>query len=312
MSYKIGSFNMHNLGFNVAFSKNGRNLSKIAQIIRNEKFDIIALQEVLNEGKAFTYQTPEGFKKSILHELGDTYDFVWADSHSEENNNRSEGYAFLWNKRRLGLVKTETDNGTRLSEPEMLSKTNGIIRAPFYGRFSPQGLPGGCNCEIRLICVHNYYGNNSYKEAFDKRRAELDTLLKIVYPKWSTKIYKNNLPHYTILLGDYNLELIRPNRSMRAAIYTQADDILISEKYNNMKIKTVQDELTSLKADKTDNQTFYVSNYDHFSFNPDEMEGISKTWKRIDCVNKYYDGDNEKYFYEISDHIPVMMEIELR
>ena len=304
---------MHNLGFNVAFGKDGRNLQKIAQIIHDENFDIIALQEVLSEGKAFTFQTPEGFKKSILHELGESnYDFIWADAQSEENNNRSEGYAFLWNKRRLRLVETETDRGSRLSEPTMLAKIKGIIRAPFYGRFTPQGLPGGTNFELRLLCIHNYYGNNSYTEAYNRRRKELDILLKEVYPQWSKKVYKNDMPHYTVLLGDYNLELIRPGRSTRAGIFTQENDIVVSSRYDNMEIQTIQDELTSLKREKSDDGSFYVSNFDHFSFDYNEFKKLQKVWKRVDCVQKYYNGDNEKYFDEVSDHVPVMMKIELR
>ena len=309
--YTIGSFNMHNLGFNVAFRSDGRNLKKIDEIIHDEQFDIVALQEVLNEGRAFTYQTPEGFKKSILHELGESnYDFIWADSQSDENNNRAEGYAFLWNKRRLRLVETETDRGIRLSEPTMLAKTKGIIRAPFYGRFTPQGLPGGTNFELRLICIHNYYGSRNSEDIY-KRRNELDVLLKEVYPRWSKKVYKNDIPHYTVLLGDYNLELARPNRRSYN-ILTDENDIVVSEKYDNMKIQTVQEDLTSLKRDKSDDGTFYVSNFDHFSFDYDEFKKLKKVWKRVDCVQKYYNGDNEKYFDEISDHIPVMMKIELK
>ena len=311
MGYKIGSFNLHNLGRNVAFREGGRNLQKIAEIIRNEQFDIIAFQEVLNEGTPFTKQMPEGFKKSILFELGCNYDFSWADSQSEERNNRAEGYAFLWNKKRIKLVTTETNTGTRLSEPTMLAKVNGIIRAPYYARFSPQGLPGGTNFEIRLICVHNYYGNKS-KEAFDRRRRELDVLLKNIYPRWAKKVYKDDIPHYTILLGDYNLELKRPFRKKVALISTDENDIVNSEEYDNMKIQIIQDELTSLRDSKDAKGNYYVSNYDHFSFDYEAFKNIKKTWNRIDCVEKYYNGENDKYYNEISDHIPVIMEIELR
>ena len=120
------------------------------------------------------------------------------------------------------------------------------------------------------------------------------------------------MPHYTIMLGDYNLELQRPGRSVRAVIFTDENDITVSEKYDNMKIQTVQDELTSLRREKSDDGSFYVSNFDHFSFDYAEFKKLQKVWKRIDCVQKYYKGDNEKYFDEVSDHIPVMMKIELR
>ena len=47
MSYKIGSFNVRNLSWGAVGS---RNLDKIAEIIK--RYDIIALQEVLSEGKS--------------------------------------------------------------------------------------------------------------------------------------------------------------------------------------------------------------------------------------------------------------------
>lgn len=71
MGYRIGSFNLHNLGFSAIDKKeNKRNLRKIAEIIREEKFDVVALQEILSEGKAFVYEK-ENVKKNIIWELGD-------------------------------------------------------------------------------------------------------------------------------------------------------------------------------------------------------------------------------------------------
>lgn len=53
MGYKIGSFNVRNLGMTSLGKNNARDLQKIAEIIGKEKFDVVALQEVLSEGKAF-------------------------------------------------------------------------------------------------------------------------------------------------------------------------------------------------------------------------------------------------------------------
>ena len=68
MSYKIGSFNMHNIGASALSDKNARDLKTIAKIINKEGFDVIALQEVLGEGKAFV--SPDYAKRCIIHELG--------------------------------------------------------------------------------------------------------------------------------------------------------------------------------------------------------------------------------------------------
>ena len=54
MGYKIGSFNLRNLGLTALGNENARDLKKIADIIRKENFDVVALQEILSEGKAFT------------------------------------------------------------------------------------------------------------------------------------------------------------------------------------------------------------------------------------------------------------------
>ena len=51
MSYNIGSFNLHNLGLSSLSNNNSRDLSKIATIIRDESFDVVALQEIRSDGK---------------------------------------------------------------------------------------------------------------------------------------------------------------------------------------------------------------------------------------------------------------------
>lgn len=51
MSYNIGSFNLHNLGLSALSNNNSRDLSKIATIIRDESFDVVALQEIRSDEK---------------------------------------------------------------------------------------------------------------------------------------------------------------------------------------------------------------------------------------------------------------------
>lgn len=62
MSYNIGSFNLHNLGLSALSNNNSRDLSKIATIIRDESFDVVALQEIRSDGKAFLFEK-EGLKR---------------------------------------------------------------------------------------------------------------------------------------------------------------------------------------------------------------------------------------------------------
>jgi hypothetical protein len=61
-------------------------------------------------------------------------------------------------------------------------------------------------------------------------------------------------------------------------------------------------------------------NYDHFSYEEDKFQGVGVHVKRItSAVTQYckssggdYSSDFEKYYKTVSDHIPIMMEIELR
>lgn len=110
--YRIGSFNLHNIG--IGAFVNSRNLEKIADIILKEQLDVVALQEVLTEGKIFIKDDlPSSITKSnIISYLGgpDRWGFEWAFSGDESI--RHEGYAFLWNKDRLRLSSAQvTRNG---------------------------------------------------------------------------------------------------------------------------------------------------------------------------------------------------------
>lgn len=91
--YRIGSFNLHNIGTG-AFT-NDRDLEKIAKIILTEKMDVVALQEVLTEGKIFTKDDlPSKItKRNIITYLGgpEHWGFEWAFSGDESV--RHEGYA---------------------------------------------------------------------------------------------------------------------------------------------------------------------------------------------------------------------------
>ena len=50
--YRSGSFNLHNIGKSAL--SNRRDLEKIAKIIIDHQFDVVALQEVLTGGIVFT------------------------------------------------------------------------------------------------------------------------------------------------------------------------------------------------------------------------------------------------------------------
>ena len=331
MGYKIGSFNLKNIG-ETALGKSTKDLELIANIILEEKFDVVALQEVLSEGKAFTSQYTE---KAILNYLGKNWGFKWADVNTEKvKDKRGEGYAFLWNKNRLQLSKANLGNGiTRTYYPRTVNiNKEDMFRKPFYARFTPVGtLVGGPRIELRLICVHTYYGDDSKKEDRDTRQKELDVLLRDIYPRISDRrygVYGNGMPSYTILMGDHNVILKRPWKEKAYAeinakrklegkgkvkqpaefIADEDGDIVISKKWDNKRIKTVQDQFTTLHPD---NDSGYINDYDHFSYEEAQFRDAWVKVKRIDAVRKYCGDDFETYYKKVSDHIPIQMVIEL-
>ena len=105
---------------------------------------------------------------------------------------------------------------------------------------------------------------------------------------------------------------------------TDENGITLSEKYNNREIITVQDQLTTLRSKEGDRgdekrSTYGFSyNYDHFSYEEKQFEGVKVSVKRIRrAVTAYckpkggdYNTDFEKYYKTVSDHVPIMMELE--
>ena len=310
MSYRIGSFNLKNLGQTAMGKEHPRDLAKIAEIIRKEDFDVVALQEVLSEGKALSWEQ-DSLKRSILYELGTSeWDFAWAYAESETDP-RSEGYAFLWKKKRFRLPVAKLENGTkRTFYPRICRLRRDLMtRKPYYARFVARGGP---YFEIRLLCVHTHFTDKA------QRRQELDNLLKEVYPQVEDRVYYKGRPSYTIILGDYNAELRRPFNT--SGFYVA--DIETADRWGGKRIKTVQYEKTTLKR-KFNNESKdvdgsiyegrgYANNYDHFSYDIDRFSGVRIYVRRIDAVRKYCGDDFETYFKTVSDHVPVVMTMNLK
>lgn len=308
MGYRIGSFNLRNIGSLALKEYSRRDLSLIAKIIKKEGFDVVAIQEIRSGAEAF-----EGsgyFKKSILAELGPDWSFRWADTESLDS--RHESYGFLWNNRRLMISKKNEDGTGGDSYVDLCRiRKDKLRRHPYYIRLSPVNGPF---IEIRLICIHTPDNNDEIKK-------ELDILLREIYPSIEDRRYGNNRPAYTILLGDYNACLWRPwkdglldkqtlylNSIYRSSDDKDNDEVIVDGK----RIKTDQDQLTTLKKTFDLDKRGYKNDYDHFSYDVERFGDVDIRIRRIDAVRRYCNDDFEKYFYAVSDHIPIIMEIELR
>lgn len=336
MSYRIASFNMHN------FSLEKKDLDRIARIILENQIDIVAMQEVLAEGKGISgVLSKDGptrkiaIEKSLIGRLGPHWNSCWGDPQTKSkfypylgNDKRGEGYAFLWNTKKFELLR---DEHNRLIYPSIFRnyKTNygngalRLIRDPLYGRFKIKGTKN----ELRLITTHIIFGKPSAgnaKDGFDfeggataLRKHEFGVLAGNIYAR--IRDYRkdvNSTVPYTIILGDYNLNL----RSSEVE-HSLMDDVLFFDldgratmplAPNARAIYTVQNERTTLGKDQ------YANNYDHFSFD-ETVKGIVVNCARIDAVHSQENPDDHteeekfnRFQKDVSDHVPIILDISFR
>lgn len=310
MKYRIASFNLCNLNYQ-SNSDIKKSFEKIAEIIKNEKFDIVALQEILSESAL----------KQLKSFLGANWESRFTVPETDSKDHRGEGYAYIWNSKHIRLVNTKKNGTTKIREPQIwhqYPKTDGkMIREPYYARFSPKGLLVSANFEIRLINTHIIWGN-----CVADRQREYKILVQNIYQNIADRIYGDNTPAYTIILGDYNLDFNQLNKLCDNA----SDDgcVIVDSKRVNRdsekKVLTVQSELTTLKPVYTDEYgnclcDGYSNSYDHFSYDSDYREQNYLDHKKVYAPEKYYGKDGEsfaKYHKEISDHVPICIEVDLR
>ena len=155
--YKIASFNMKNFG-----ASSAKDFAKIAEIIEGEQFDIVAMQEILSDGK--------GVQRLIERELRG-WDFKFASPKGSTDfeilkevvtkDKRSEGYVYLWNKQKFKLAEYSKLGKERTFEPRIINSLSNdvsancsfLARVPYYIRLQPKY---GGFFELRLINIHIY------------------------------------------------------------------------------------------------------------------------------------------------------------
>lgn len=314
MAYKIGSFNMFKFSFQ-SDNEIRKDFNVLSRIIRDNKFDIIALQEVFS---------PNALGR-LLNYLGRyEWDGVW-DSPTSFSSIAAEGYGFIWNKRRMRLAVTTQPDGTKKTfRPHIynqyrvdrrLGQTQ-LIRNPYYARFEPLD---GSFCEIRLLNTHIMFSKGcSTNQLLDigavvMRKREFDILTQALYNTISDKRYGNNRPAYTIILGDYNLNL----RTSGAAGAFLNEIVTVQDRGQIKRLITVQDKLTTLKASKAENRdefdySYWANNYDHFTYDMDRFSSVSVVSSRINTVKDYCNDDYELHRKTVSDHVPIALKLNLK
>lgn len=307
-NYIVGSFNIEKLG-------DAKSFEKIAQIIKEERFDIVALQEA----------RPKAGVAAIVQHLNPTY---WAYSYPIE----SSEYAFIWKKRRLKLRTL----GAGKPNPYIAKKYDcleergekPLIRPPYVGYFTNEGLPGGCRFDIRLINTHIIHDKPAvgygYTTKFDIRRNELNIISRDIYADVSKDVVGSMRSIFTVLLGDYNLVLCGDGPKLWNELFLDRYDYRTKD---GDKMEFVQEKETTLKqpkgavkieedyADqdviKEGDTSFYSRNYDHFGYDENLKVKYKVKPSRVDALYKYYNNDLEEYRRNISDHVPIKLEITL-
>lgn len=334
MSFKVGSFNVKNLSL-----ATGRDLDRIAAIILENELDIVAMQEVLSEGKILTginsksvSGQAKAYDYSLKSRLGKDWGICWRDPETSAKNypflggdSRGEGYAFLWNTTKFELPLNDKGSKVfpRIWRNYKTDSSSGLIRLmrdPCYGRFIVKGRPA----EIRLITTHIVYGKPNADSldidldcgAIEMRNHEFQILAGQIYPRIS-EYYKdiNCTSPYTIILGDYNLNL-RTSPAKKAympsvACFDTSGRMITNNNDSYCTIYTVQDELSTLKS----NEDGFANNYDHFSYDSRVRDQIVPgSVHTINAVEQHIKDENSKYYTyrkEVSDHLPIIIEIDV-
>lgn len=314
MSYCIGSFNLRDFNFSNTSAgsvseKLKRNFEKIAEIIITEKFDVVALQEI-NAPLPLEYLTRilNRYKTPFRE-----YDCRFgADMPTQQGAKDPERYGFIWNTRRLRLIKP--GRGTNPGYYENAGAIS-LIRPPYYARFTARGMLGGANFELRIVNTHI---RDAARE--EERIREFDVLVRQVLPRICDhqEISEDGevMPAYTFLMGDYNLALNKSERS----IYKIETVTTTNYTGKNRRYRTVQDRPTTLKLPNAQRsvEDCYANNYDHFTYEIDLDTKLTLVSQRIEALDKYYLNIDEpaqklkEYRAEISDHVPIKLVVDIR
>lgn len=316
---RVASFNVRNLNSEVENdSRKKRDIKRMADLVKD--CDIVVLQEVVAENMV-DISSHVGAAKSLTRELGMHWLGKWVDPQTRSKqypfkgeDRRGEGYAFLWNTQRVELIK-EDDRviyPRRYSDYMLAPGTDQIRlrRDPGYGRFKLKTRP----VEIRVINVHIISNKPDQANmtvdvdggAITMRKLEFDVLAGRIYKRIDeNRLSEQSNAVYTIILGDYNLNL-------QGSELTTATIPAVSC-YDNYgrpcvlgttQMKTVQKERTTINKDRDG----YANNYDHCTYNTRAQHVIGNCY-RVQAIDEGKPEEFKEYFETVSDHLPIVVEL---
>lgn len=331
MAIKIGSFNVKNLA-----DGEGRDIDRIARIINENKLDIVCLQEVLQEGKVISGISvkslsgqAKAYDRSLKSKLCGAWDSEWQQPKLRKEmekylggDKRGEGYAILWriDQNKLSLPRDEYGEEIRPKifsnyDTRIVKSKLRLIRDPLYARFIVNKRPA----ELRIITTHIVYGkSDAVKDVIDygaieMRRKEFDMLAGQIYYRVS-EMYKdiNCTSPYTIMMGDYNLNL---GSSLPFTRCFDKKGHVVSEDKSFFSITNLQTEKSTLKR----NCAELANSYDHFTVD-DRAKGriVKDSISVVDAIHKHTkenDSSEEEMFdtyrKQVSDHLPIIISINI-
>ena len=355
MKIRIASFNIEKFSRQSVYyaedSESRKDIEMIAKIIRENNFDIIALQEVFHPEalkyllRVLSNEIPidvpvsrmGSYTAQIAGFKSDKWEARWAKPRTKYSDMAAEGYAFIWNTKRIELSKNMKG---KAFEPRIADygHASELVRPPLIARFNPLRS----YYEIRLINTHIVFSikdedklrSNQDGELISSstklRNLELQILLKGIYKRFSEMVvdyrgidkYARNLVPYTFLLGDYNLNLQDVHHVARPSECLDFDNSIgYINGRKKMWIETVNSKKTTLRknslpTDNTSNrdittvktdvsrsyeaEDYLANNFDHFSFDLDRLDDhdIAFPEHGVICAYENYKDDEVNNRFE--------------
>lgn len=151
-------------------SRKGMDVRAIADIIRTNQFDVVAIQEVKKEGEAVDH---------LLNALGSP----WRSTSLSDVTGNHERFAFIYN----------SDHVSEVGTPHFIATADAVIfdRVPYQQTFRAG------NFDFTLVTCHLYYGEGA--AGHERRRREMDALAR-----FAQRYATTSAEHDVIVLGDFN------------------------------------------------------------------------------------------------------------
>lgn len=301
--YVLGSFNMFKFS-RQSGPETKKSYNIIADIIRDAEFDIVSMQEV------FSKEAVKMLVSVLNYGAKEPWKYSWDEPKKTSNKQAREGYAFVWNSKRLDKAATKLDNGSiRVFEPRIINQyrkeiirtgRKELLRNPYYGRFAPRNAEReSYGFELRIINAHIMYTKSVDDEGkFDlsdvaMRKNEYALLSQVILPKIDLKRYglededcngvKTHLNAYTVLMGDYNLNIEK--KPQNPYPYLPGHSFIAHFLDGKVKsdIVTIQDEKTTLirlPQNPEDDalatgEKHYRNNFDHFTLDKAKFDAYN-------------------------------------